>query len=220
MVKNVLIGSECDLVSNVRYQAGDGRNKINSLAYFNKGNSDFPFEKGIVIATHSVQQVAGPYKGFESPKDRIPFWTGDPDLNDVISNIGGTGFGSEKAVAVLEFDFIPIKDSINFEYLFVSDSFNAGCAVVCQPGGALFAAWLTEIETGVGQNLALVPGTFFYYSSDHCPVFPGPPFHFDVQALGATMDEANLLKDVGKLYYVDVTYIDPLILLDLQKHLC
>ncbi|TDS58227.1 choice-of-anchor J domain-containing protein, partial [Myroides indicus] len=159
LINDVLINSNCDLVSNVRYQAGDGTNGMNTLAYFNRGDSDFPFEEGIVLATHGSEYIAGPYRGFEAFKPRIPFWTGDPDLNEVIDQVGGAGFGSQKAVAVLEFDFIPVKDSIKFEYLFVSDSFNRGCAVVCQPGGALFAAWLTEIETGEGQNLALVPGT-------------------------------------------------------------
>lgn len=159
LVSDVLIKSNCQLVSNVRYQAGDGKNTINSLAYFNRGKSDFPFKEGIVLATHAAEYIKGPYKGFESLKTRIPFWKGDPDLNNVIDQVGGEGFGDDKAVAVLEFDFIPVKDSIHFEYLFVSDSFNKRCTVVCQPGGALFAAWLTEIETGEGQNLALVPGT-------------------------------------------------------------
>ncbi|SFJ34284.1 choice-of-anchor J domain-containing protein [Myroides guanonis] len=159
LVRNVLINSECDLVSNVKYQAGDGTGSIITLGYFNKGESDFPFEEGIVLATHDSDYIAGPYRGFGSFKPRLPFWSGDPDLNDVIDNVGGTGFGSHKAVAVLEFDFVPIRDSIKFEYIFASDSFNTSCAVVCNPGGALFAAWLTEIGTGQGQNIALVPGT-------------------------------------------------------------
>ncbi|TDS49919.1 choice-of-anchor L domain-containing protein, partial [Myroides indicus] len=159
LVKDVLVQSGCDLVSNVRFQAGDGKNTINSLAYFNQNGSDFPFEEGIVLATHDSDYIAGPYQGFESFKPRVPWWTGDPDLNAVIDSIGGTGFGSQKAVSILEFDFIPVKDSLQFEYLFVSDSFNRGCAVVCQPGGALFAAWLSDITTGKGRNLALVPGT-------------------------------------------------------------
>src|SRR5690606_40151898 len=118
LINDVLINSNCDLVSNVRYQAGDGTNGMNTLAYFNRGDSDFPFEEGIVLATHGSEYIAGPYRGFEAFKPRIPFWTGDPDLNEVIDQVGGAGFGSEKAVAVLEFDFIPVKDSIKFEYLF------------------------------------------------------------------------------------------------------
>src|SRR5690606_14721085 len=33
------------------------------------------------------------------------------------------------------------------------------CTVVCWGAGSIFAAWLTEIETGQGQNLAIIPGT-------------------------------------------------------------
>ncbi|SFJ90759.1 choice-of-anchor L domain-containing protein, partial [Myroides guanonis] len=159
LVKDILVQSGCDLVSNIKYQAGDGKNKVNTLGYFNSNGADFPFEEGIVLSTNAVEYIPGPYRGFEAPKERVPFWIGDPDLNKVIDQVGGVGFGSQKAVAVLEFDFVPIKDSLKFEYLFVSDSYHKNCSVVCQPGGALFAAWLTDITSGVGQNLALVPGT-------------------------------------------------------------
>ncbi|TDS64288.1 choice-of-anchor J domain-containing protein [Myroides indicus] len=162
LVKDVLIGSDCDLVENVRYQVGDGNNSINALGYFNKSNSMFPFEEGIVLATGDVKHIPGPYtyKSINDQRDKIPTWTGDPDLNKVIDDLGGSGFGSNKHVAVLEFDFTPITDSIKFEYLFASQSYHISCTTSgCSEGGALFAAWLTDLETGEGQNLALVPGT-------------------------------------------------------------
>ncbi|MCP1995113.1 choice-of-anchor J domain-containing protein [Flavobacterium sp. HSC-61S13] len=157
LVKDVLIKSNCDLVSNIKYQAGDN-SAINTLGYFNKATADFPFEEGIVLATHAVKYTPGPHHYVPS-KDKVPKWTGDADLNEVIKQVGGVGFGDDKYVSVLEFDFIPIKDSLNFEYLFASESYDRGCTYVCKEGGALFAAWLTEIATGEGQNLALVPGT-------------------------------------------------------------
>lgn len=164
LVKNVLISSDCDLVSNVRLQAGDGNNAVNPLGYFSAGNNvDFPFKEGIVLSTGDVKSIPGShtYSGLgDRTRTRIPDWIGDPELNKVIDDIGGKGFGEKKAVAVLEFDFVPIKDSIKFEYLFASQSYHSDCTTYgCKDGGALFAAWLIDEETGEGRNLALVPGT-------------------------------------------------------------
>lgn len=162
LVKEVLIASNCDVVDNIKYQVGDGNNTINALGYFNKANADFPFEEGIVLSTGDVKHVGGPYNyvNINDQREKIPVWTGDPDLNKVINDLGGSGFGSNKSVAVLEFDFIPINDSIQFEYLFASQSYHKDCTNYgCSEGGALFAAWLTDLETGEGQNLALVPNT-------------------------------------------------------------
>ncbi len=163
LVKDVLISSQCDLVSNVKFQAGDGNNKINSIGYFKKTpKADFPFDEGIVLATGDVKYIPGPhtYTGLTDPRQKIPVWVGDPDLNKIIDDLGGSSFGNNKSVSVLEFDFTPIKDSIKFEYLFASQSYHRDCiSFGCKDGGALFAAWLIDLETGEGQNLALVPGT-------------------------------------------------------------
>ncbi|MDR0227562.1 MAG: choice-of-anchor J domain-containing protein [Flavobacteriaceae bacterium] len=157
LVKKVLINSNCDLVENIKYQAGN-KSSINTLGYFNKGKSNFPFQDGIVLTTQAVTKTTGPYDPDVS-KQKVPSWVGDPDLNDVIKSIGGEGFGDNKYVSILEFDFTPVKDSIKFEYLFASESYVSWCNYQCKGGGALFAAWLTEIDSGEGQNLALVPGT-------------------------------------------------------------
>ncbi|MDR2221762.1 MAG: choice-of-anchor J domain-containing protein [Flavobacteriaceae bacterium] len=157
LVKKVLINSNCELVENIKYQAGN-KSSINTLGYFNRGKSNFPFQDGIVLTTQAITKTAGPYDPDVS-KQKVPSWVGDPDLNDVIKSIGGAGFGDNKYVSILEFDFTPVKDSIKFEYLFASESYVSWCSYQCKGGGALFAAWLTEINSGEGQNLALVPGT-------------------------------------------------------------
>ncbi len=159
LVNEVLINSSCDLVSNVTLQAGDGKNTINTLGYFNKGTSNFPFEEGIVLATQAIDAVPGPYVPNSPNKQKVPKWEGDPNLNLVIDRIGGAGFGTSKYVSVLEFDFISVKDALKFEYIFASDSYTNWCTYACGQGGALFAAWITDLSTGEGQNLALVPGT-------------------------------------------------------------
>lgn len=159
LIKEILISAPCDLVSNVKYQSA-GKDGGETFGYFNQNNSLFPFKEGIVLATHDLRYIPGPYDfNYNASRGKVDAWEGDQDLNDVITNVGGSGFGSEKFVSTVEFDFVPINDAIRFEYLFTSQSYIHDCKWVCKPGGALFAAWLTEIETGDGVNLAVVPGT-------------------------------------------------------------
>lgn len=164
LVKDVLIQSDCDLVSNVIYKSGPNLGG-NSFGYFNKNGSTFPFEEGIVLATHNIASTPGPYYDYgdaggpSGVRGMIPAWEGDEDLNAIIASSGGSVYGGTKSVSTLEFDFIPVKDTIKFEYLMASESYLHNCTVVCWGAGALFTAWLTELETGQGQNLALVPGT-------------------------------------------------------------
>ena len=161
LIKDVLVKSSCDLVSNVRYQVGDGSpaaQAVNTLGYFSKENSIFPFEEGVVLATSEVKYVPGPHIGADNNrgtnKNR---WVGDKDINEAINDAGG-GPSLDKRVTQLEFDFIPIKDSIKFEYLFASNSYINTCMHNCGTA-ALFAAWLVDTTTGEGQNLAKIKGT-------------------------------------------------------------
>ncbi len=161
LVKDVLVKSNCDLVSNVKYQVGDGSaatQTVNTLGYFNKGGSVFPFDDGIVLSTNEVKYVPGPHIGADNPRGQNPHrWTGDKDINDAINAAGG-GPTPDKRVTQLEFDFTPIKEEINFDFLFASNSYKKGCGSDCDTG-ALFAAWLVDTTTGEGQNLAKIKGT-------------------------------------------------------------
>lgn len=162
LITDVLVNSSCDLVSNINYQVGDGSpatQTVNTLGYFEKGDSFFPFEKGIVLSTGEVKYVPGPYLGDQlfNRGNNPNRWVGDKDINDAIADAGG-GPRDDKRITQIEFDFIPINDSLNFEYLFASNSYIKGCDYSCDVG-ALFAAWLVDTATGEGQNLAKIPRT-------------------------------------------------------------
>jgi len=161
LIKNVLIDSNCDLVSNVRYQNGDGSAKAmayNTLGYFDKGGSTFPFDKGIVLSTNEIEYVSRPYMGYTADRGQNnERWVGDKDINEAIQNAGG-GPKDIKRVTQIEFDFLAVKDSLKFEYLFASNSYHKTCGDACNVG-ALFAAWLVDLTTGEGINLAKVPET-------------------------------------------------------------
>lgn len=158
LIKDVLIQTDCNLVSNVRYQNGDpnSTNNFKTLGYFNRGESDFPFKEGVVLSTNEVKYAGRPYMGYDTYRgENGRRWTGDKDINDAIDDAGG-GPTADKRVTQVEFDFIPIKDSLSFEFLFASNSYHIGCTFSCS-NGALFATWMEDLTTGEKQNLAKLP---------------------------------------------------------------
>jgi len=161
LINDVFINSTCKLASNISYQNADGSTEAqayNTFGYFNSNNSIFPFKEGIVLSTNEVKYVPGPYRGYSSSRgDNDIRWTGDKDINDAIDAAGG-GPKKDKRVTQVEFDFVSVKDSIAFEYLFASNSYHSNCGDACNVG-ALFAAWLIDTTTGEGQNLAKIQGT-------------------------------------------------------------
>src|SRR5690554_5535500 len=163
LVKDVLVRSKCDLVSNVKYQNGDGSPatlQYYTLGYFEKNGSIFPFDDGIVLSTTETPYVKGPYRGYLSGNARgsnNERWTGDQDLNDAITDGGGAPYARFRST-MIEFEFVPVQNTIQFEYLFASNSYHPSCGEVCN-NGAMFAAWLIDLTTGVGENLAKVPST-------------------------------------------------------------
>ncbi|MCP1995102.1 choice-of-anchor J domain-containing protein [Flavobacterium sp. HSC-61S13] len=161
LVKDVLVVSNCDLVTNVHYQVGDGSlatKSVNTLGSFTKNGTEFPFKEGIVMSTSEVQFVPGPFTTGAKGTNRNR-WVGDKDLNDAINDTGGNPeWDKRMRVTQLEFDFFSIKDSIKFDYLFASNSYIDGCTYTCK-NGSLFAAWLIDTTTGEGQNLAKIKGT-------------------------------------------------------------
>src|SRR5690606_32886020 len=164
LVKEILVGAKCDLVSNVKYQYCDGSpgsKVIYPIGYFQRNGADFPFEDGIVISTDQAKFMEGPIGNKNSGQLNNQFrWTGDQDLNDLINDAGGWPANAPRQdirSATIDFEFVPMQNTVTFEYLFGSNSYQ-GCWGRCQ-NAALFGAWLIDTTTGVGENLAKVPGT-------------------------------------------------------------
>ncbi len=167
LIKDVLVSATCDLVSNVRYQHGDGtakNNVVNGIGYFSRNNADFAFEEGIVLGTGNVDLFGRHYVG-PTDADRNPGltgdrrWEGDKDLKDLVAATGGYPSGvRDMRSSQVEFDFIPVQETISFEYLFGSISYYTGCTYHCG-NGAMFGAWLVDTTTGIGFNTAIMPGT-------------------------------------------------------------
>lgn len=125
LIKDVLVRSNCDLVSNVRYQYGSGApgsESIMAAGYFQKNGSTFPFEDGIVLSTDKASLVPGPKAGF-APSPNQYRWTGDQDLNDLINDAGGWPNVNDARTTIIDFEFMPLQSTVSFDYIFASNSY-------------------------------------------------------------------------------------------------
>jgi hypothetical protein len=145
LVNNILIGSSCIEAGNIQSQGDCG------IAYFSTTNSDFAFQEGIIIRSGIAMMTEGGYSG--NNQSSTCSGITDVDLQGIVSDYGMSGSISD--VSFLEFDFIASADYFSFEFIFASNEYGTyQCSF-----GDTFAFILTDLTTGVKQNLAVIPGT-------------------------------------------------------------
>ena len=112
LVNNILVGQGVT-VSNVMFNGQPANTLNDQTGSFNGSNSNIGLASGLVLATGKVFLAEGPnnYNGLTVPPAN-PRNTPDPDLSYFVN--------TQHCVAVLEFDFIPTGDSLNFRFVFVS----------------------------------------------------------------------------------------------------
>lgn len=138
-----LIGGNVS-VSNVNFTG-----LSSSAGTFKQGTGIVGFENGIILSSGAIQNVVGPNQyDNKSSNNGLP---GDSDLNELIQ--GNTTYDA----TVLEFDFVPESDFVNFQYVFSSEEYNE---YVNTGYNDVFGFFLN------GQNIALVPGSNDYVSID------------------------------------------------------
>ncbi len=85
------------------------------MGYFKKGSSAFPIDEGIILTTGIASSAMGP-NTTEGKSDLMIAGASDPDL----SLISGQNMND---AAVLEFDFIPAGNTMEFKYTFSSEEY-------------------------------------------------------------------------------------------------
>lgn len=159
ITENLIKHPGCIEISNIQTKSGKDydeyilypANAVEGIGLFEKNNSLFPFEKGVVLSTGNVLSAPGP-KTTQDQSSGSTFWTGDNDLNDLLTaqNIGGATLHASS----IEFDFISSTDYLRLDYLLASDEYGNRC-----DNYDLVAFFLTDPNTGVTTNLATVPNT-------------------------------------------------------------
>lgn len=123
--------------SNIRYQ---GANKAAGI--FAGGIADgLGIERGIILSSGYISNAASPNKCYKTTG--VNNKGGDSNLNAIVD-------GLTLDAAVLEFDFVPTGDRLEFNYVFASEEYNEW---VGSAFNDVFAFFLD------GVNIALIPNT-------------------------------------------------------------
>ena len=152
LISNVLVSNPCITISNVTSSTGTNFGSVNGIGYFTNTNTTFPLSSGIILSTGDVMNAHGP--NTTTIGDGAGSWLGDPQLEAIITNATGNVMNSFNATK-LEFDFTSLNEFMSFNFLFASEEYGT---FQCAYSDA-FAFLLTDLDTGITTNLAVVPGT-------------------------------------------------------------
>ena len=155
IVNNALVTEACTTIENITWSTGTNFGQDNGIGYFEKGQSEFPIEKGIVLMTGNAKTAMGPnVKEYLSGGK----WSGDDDLFNYMQGLGiDPGLQGYADATVVEFDFTSASNKLKFPFIFASEEYGR---YQCDYSDA-FAFFLTT-DNGSGPvtvNLAVVPAT-------------------------------------------------------------
>jgi len=145
MVQNVLVGNGVT-ISNVTYTGASG-----SIGTFTTGTvtGNLGISSGIVISTGNVSQLPGS----ASVNCSSNMSTGsNPLLAALITQ-------TINDAAVLEFDFVPISDTVSFRYIFGSEEYPEYVTSFNDVFGFFISGVSPLGGFYTNQNIALIPGT-------------------------------------------------------------
>lgn len=154
LIEDVFLGGGVT-VSNVSVTAIDGR----QIASFTNSNSNLGISNGVMMSTGYCDEMAIPGVnsdgGFTSASNDFFCSEGLCGPGDIdLENLGGAGTND---AAVIEFDFVPIADTVSFRYVFASDEYNE---YVCSNFNDIFAFFLNGVTVPLAQtNIATIPNT-------------------------------------------------------------
>ena len=149
LIENHLIQG-CVETSNIDSPINGSINGFSSFGYFERGNSNFPFQNGIMLSTGKAISGGNGIKEkmlHEGDKN----WKNDTDLEAAL------GLSNTINATAIEFDFSSISNHIQFNYLLASEEYYGNFPCEISDG---FAFLIKEAGTNDPYvNIALIPGT-------------------------------------------------------------
>jgi hypothetical protein len=163
LVKNVLV-TGCLQAKNIRFgyynrSTGNWTNHNWSdnagermLGYFARGSSNFPIDEGLLLSTGKISSAMGP-NNTGNKSDLMVLSASDPDLATIT---GRTMYDA----AVLEFDFVPAGNTVEFKYVFASEEYIEYCETQYNDAFGFFLSGpgISGPYTNNAVNLATIPG--------------------------------------------------------------
>lgn len=153
LIRELLIGSECAQISNITYSTGSDFGGPNGIGSFTKNGANFPFESGIIMSSGDVLDAPGPNQDIAGTGGEVPEWIGDTELEQIIEAGTGIPMDSHNA-SILEFDFVPLIDTMTFDFMFASEEYGLQQCFYSDS----FAFILTDAQNNK-SNLAVLPDT-------------------------------------------------------------
>jgi len=157
--------SYCVSVSGENAKGNPSIHTKNSYASFDKNGSNFPFANGIILSTWGSIYSKGPFvrEPSSAPNSGNSDWKGDTDLENALAT------SNTLNATILEFDFTPQTNYINFNYIFASNEYLDDFPCSHSDG---FAFLIKENIIGAKyQNLAVLPDGTPVSSKTVHPVF-------------------------------------------------
>lgn len=142
LIKNVFLGSPDVDVSNISFTGANS-----SLGYFSYPNGKLRMNDGLLMTTGSVFGTRGP--------NNSPIMGADHNRpgNDELTRMAGK---TTYDATVLEFDFVPVSDKVEFKYIFASEEY---LEYVNRGFNDVFGFFLSGSGIPGTVNLAVLPET-------------------------------------------------------------
>lgn len=174
LVENVLLGGGVT-VSNVTFNGQPAGQSFIQIGSFNGSGCNVGLSQGVFLCTGDIALAVGPNA---QPDATLPTGGlggfGDPDLDATSNSI------TEDA-AILEFDFVPTGDSLNFNYVFGSEEYleYVGLGYNDVFGFFLSGPGISGPYANGAENIALVPGTATPVAIDNVNTTSNPAYYVD-----------------------------------------
>lgn len=140
----------CVEISNVSSTVNGSAYGIPSYGQFTRGNSNFPFESGIMLSTGNVLS-AGNSTITSTLSDGSSAWGTDPDLETIL------GITNTLNATSIEFDIISTSNRLQFNYLLASEEYEGANSCQFSDGFAFLIKQTGSVDPY--QNIALIPNT-------------------------------------------------------------
>lgn len=140
----------CFEITNITSTVNGSVNGFSSYAYFDRASSNFPFQNGIMISTGNANS-GGNTVNTSTLNEGQSNWGTDPDLEATL------GISNTLNATSIEFDFVSITNTIQFNYLLASEEYFSNFPCDYSDGFAFLIR--PSSSAGPYQNIALVPGT-------------------------------------------------------------
>ncbi|WP_179008445.1 T9SS type B sorting domain-containing protein [Winogradskyella forsetii] len=144
------LGQNCVEISNILSNVNGNINGINSFGYFERGDSSFPFENGILLTTGNVNSAG-------NVLNTIPISEGDTSWGTDIDLENALDIEETLNATSIQFNFVSVASQIQFNYILASEEYQQDFPCRYSDG---FAFLIREAgSSDPFLNIALIPGT-------------------------------------------------------------